>query len=65
MDQRELELLDKQLRHLPPQYDGAAILMLLSMFFAGVIFGSIWFGHQNERTWIASNDAIAATTLGE
>ena len=32
MDQRELELLDKQLRHLPPQYDGAAILMLLRCF---------------------------------
>jgi len=35
------------------------------MFFAGVIFGSIWFGHQNEQPRIASNDAIAATTLAE
>jgi len=65
MDQRDLELLDKQLRQLPPRNDGATILMLVGIFFAGMMFGSIWFGHQNERTQIAANDAIAATTPGE
>ena len=47
----------------PRQYDGATILALISIFLAGVIFGSIWFGHQNEQPRIASNDAIAAEFL--
>jgi len=63
MDQRDLELLDKQIRYHQPRNDGATILMLVGMFLVGMTLGGIWFGHQNERTRIASNDAIVATTV--
>jgi len=68
MDERDHELLDKQLRHLQPRNDGETILLLLGMFLAGVMLGSTWFGHQNPPknppTRIASNDVVASTMLG-
>jgi hypothetical protein len=65
MDQPDQELLDKQFRYFRPRHDGTTILMLIGVFFVGMMFGGIWLWHQNEQTRIASNDAIAATTLGE
>jgi hypothetical protein len=65
MDQHDQELLDKQFRHLQPtRDDGATVLMLLGMFFAGMTFGSIWFGHQNLPTRLASNDVPASSIPG-
>jgi hypothetical protein len=64
MDQRDRELLEKQLRQLnvPSRHEGTAILMLVCMFLAGVTLGGIWFGPQNEHTRIASKDVMAAET---
>jgi len=66
MDERDQEFLEKQLRqlNLPSRHDGAAILMLVCMFLAGMILGGIWFGqHQNEPTRIASNDAVVKARI--
>ena len=64
MDQRDQDLLDKQLRGLsPPRNDGIMILMVVAMFFAGMTFGGILFTHQSVPMRTASNDLTAAISL--
>jgi hypothetical protein len=63
MDQRDQELLDKQLRGLrPPRNDGVMILMVVAVFFAGMTLGGVLFAHEKPMR-IASNDATAAIFL--
>jgi hypothetical protein len=58
MDQRDQELLDKQLRRLnPPRSDGVMILAILAVFFAGMALGGFLFPYKSESMLIASNDA--------
>ena len=60
MDQRDRELLDKQLRWLsPPRNDGIIILTVAAMFFAGVTLGDLLFPREGEPMQIASSDAKA------
>ncbi len=65
MDQRDQELLDKQLRHLslPSRNDGLTILMLVAIFFAGLVVGGILFGHGGETIQVASNEPPGAISV--
>jgi hypothetical protein len=65
MDQRDRELLDKQLRRLnpPPQNNGVMALAVLAVFFAGMALGGFVSAHKSEPMQIASNDAIPASSI--
>jgi hypothetical protein len=65
MDQRDQELLDKQLRRLnpSPRNNSVMVLAVLGVFFAGVTLGGFLSGHISEATQIASNDATPAISL--
>jgi hypothetical protein len=57
MDQRDKELLDKQMGRLrPPRNDGVFAVMLAAMFLVGVALGSVLSAHQSEPIQIASMD---------
>jgi hypothetical protein len=64
MDQRDQELLDKQLRLLrPPRNDGTMILMLVAVFLAGLTLGGVLIARESEPMRIASNDATAMISV--
>ena len=65
MDQRDQELLDKQLRqlNLSPRSDGVIILAILAVFFAGMTLSGFLFSYKSEPVQIASNDATPAVSL--
>jgi hypothetical protein len=66
MDQRDQELLDKQLRSVSPspRNDGVMILAIVAVFFAGITLGGILFAPENGSTQIASNDAAISVPKG-
>ena len=59
MDQRDQELLDKQLRQLnpSPRSDSVMMLAILAVFFAGMALGGFLFAYESEPVQIALNDA--------
>ena len=59
MDQRDQELLDKQLRGFnpPPRNDWIIMLVVLAVFFAGVTLGGFLTAYKSEPMQLASNDA--------
>jgi hypothetical protein len=59
MNQRDQELLDKQLRHLNPYRRSDSIMMLAipAVFFAGMALGSFLFAYESQPLQIALNDA--------
>ena len=61
MDQRDWELLDKQLRGPNPsrRNNGGMFLTVVAMFFAGVTLGDLLFPREGEPMQIASSDAKA------
>jgi hypothetical protein len=64
MDNRDKELLDKQLRRLgiaPAWSENAALLVLVAVFLAGMTVGSYLFAHQSSPTILASSDAAATS----
>lgn len=62
MDQRDWELLDKQLRRSsPPQNDVIVSLTVAAVFLAGFAVGGILFAHENEPAQLPSNNAKVAT----
>jgi hypothetical protein len=65
MDQRDQELLDKQLRrlNLSPRNDGVMVLAILIVFFAGMTLGGFVSAYKSEPLQIASNDATPAIFL--
>ncbi len=73
MNQRDQELLDKQLRHLNPypRSDSVMMLAILAVFFAGMALGSFLFAYESQPLLayesqplqIASNDATTATSV--
>jgi hypothetical protein len=65
MDQRDQELLDKQLRQLnpSPRSDSVMMLAILAVFFAGVVIGGFLFAYKSEPLQIALNDATTATSV--
>lgn len=50
MNQRDQELLDKQLHalYVPPRAEGVLILAMLAFFFAGVALGGFVFAYTSE-----------------
>jgi hypothetical protein len=62
MDQRDKELLDKQLRGInpSPRNDSVMILAVVAVFFAGMTVGGFL---SAEPIQIASNDAAPAISL--
>jgi hypothetical protein len=65
MDQRDQELLDKQLRQLnpSPRSDGVLILAMLAVFCIGVALGGFLFAYKSEPVQIALNDAQPAVLI--
>ena len=58
MEQRDWELLDKQVWGLrPPRNDDVIVLTVVAVFFAGMILGGPLVPHESELVRIASNDA--------
>jgi hypothetical protein len=60
MDQRDQELLEKQLRAInpAPRHDGVIIVTVLVGFLAGMTLGGFLVGHTSEPMRVASNDVI-------
>jgi hypothetical protein len=60
MDQRDQELLDKQMRAInpAPRRDGVTIVTVLMVFFVGMSVGGILAESANEPTRVAMNDAV-------
>ena len=65
MDQRDQELLDKQLRRLHPSplSDGVMVFAFLVAFLTSMALGGFLFGYESEPTQIASNDVMPAISL--
>jgi hypothetical protein len=61
MDDRDRELLDRQMRNLqpPPRPDGLMILILTGVFLAGMTLGTLLFG-IHPRVQTATNDGKTA-----
>ena len=62
MDQRDWELLDKQLQGPNPsrRNNGGMFLTVVAMFFAGMTFGGTLFAHESKPMRIASNHTTTA-----
>jgi hypothetical protein len=65
MNQRDQELLDKQVRHLNPypRSDSVMMLAIVAVFFAGMALGNFLFAYKGQPLQIASNDAMLATSV--
>jgi hypothetical protein len=69
MDQRDQELLDKQLWGVSPRPPlNGGVIGFISMafavvFLAGIAIGDILFAHERKQMQIASHDATAALSL--
>jgi hypothetical protein len=57
MDQRDQELLEKQLK-VASRSPRNGILSLGLVFLAGIAIGGILFAHESKRMQIASHDAV-------
>lgn len=59
MDRRDQELLNKQLRHLEliPRNDGAIMLVLTSVFFAGMAIGGFLYAYTGAPLRVAAEYA--------
>jgi hypothetical protein len=63
MDQRDQELLDKQLWGVnpePPRSGSLISLAFIAAFIVGMAIGSLLFSHDTKSTQIASHDATNA-----
>ena len=66
MEQRDWELLDKQMRGLsPPRNDAIMVLTLVAVFFAGMTLGGLLFPREGGPMQIASSDATACNYPSE
>ena len=62
MNRRDAELLDKQLHsvYVAPRSDGVLMLMILTVFFAGIALGGFLYAYAAEPLQVAANDTVAA-----
>ena len=60
MDQRDQELLDRQMRAInpAPRHDGVIIVTVLVVFFAGMTVGGILAESANAPMHVAMNDTV-------
>jgi hypothetical protein len=66
MNQRDLELLDKELWGVSPSPPRSGDIIgagFVTAFLAGIAIGGILFTHDSKQTQIASHDAVAAISL--
>jgi hypothetical protein len=65
MNQRDQELLDKQLQQLnpSPRSDGVMIVAMVAVFSSGMALGGFLFSYESEPVQIASNDATPSIFL--
>jgi len=65
MDQRDQDLLDKQIGRLTPapRNGGVMILAILAVFFSGIALGGFLVGYKSGPTRIAANNAIHAMSF--
>jgi hypothetical protein len=66
MNQREWELLDKQLwgfSSVPPQNGGIVGLVVVAVFLAGMAVGGVLFTHDTKFKQIASHEAETVISL--
>ena len=64
MDQRDWELLDKQMGgSVPPRNDGIVVLTIAAAFVAGLVVGGILFGRESGPERFAANNAKVASYL--
>ena len=66
MNQRDQELLDKELWGVSPipQRNGSIIgVALVVAFLVGIVIGDILFAHDSKQIQIASHDAAAVVSL--
>ena len=61
MNQRDWELLDKQLgrNNFSRRDNSLDVLMIGAVFFAGIAFGSLVVTHESSPTRVASNHTVA------
>lgn len=66
MDQRDQELLDKQMRAISPapRRDGVVIVTVLMVFLAGMTLGGMLAGSASEPTRVAMNDTVPVAADG-
>ena len=66
MDQRDQELLDKQMRAFnpAPRRDGVIIVTVLMVFLAGMTLGGMLAGSANEPTRVAMDDTVPVSPDG-
>jgi hypothetical protein len=66
MNQRDLDLLDKELWGVsptPPRSGDIIAVALVTVFLAGIGIGGVLFAHDSKPTQTASHDALAAISL--
>jgi hypothetical protein len=66
MNQRDLELLDKELWGVSPNPQlerGALGLMVIVAFVGGLLMGGTLFAHRYEKTQMTSHDAASVLSL--
>jgi hypothetical protein len=62
MNQRDQELLDKQMQKfsLPPRHEGIMIVMVVVAFFSGITLGDVLFTRQAVPVRVASSNVASA-----
>jgi uncharacterized membrane protein len=65
MNQRDQELLDRQLSslRLTPRHDGVMILAILAVFLVGMTAGGFLYAFTERPMQVATNDLAAAVSL--
>ena len=66
MNQRDQELLDKQLwgvSRSPPRNGGTIGMGFIAVFLVGIAIGDVLFAHASKRIQTASHDVTAALSL--
>jgi hypothetical protein len=65
MNERDQELLDKQLQRINPRRrsEGVMVMAILAVFLAGMTFGGFLFAYKSQPMRVASYDVTAAVSV--